>query len=192
MVRATAGARPAAAVRRSGKRAAQRADPRATEARKQGPSARSGGQARRSAAPGGKGRPARAAGCGLLAYASRGHPCHFPGVVGWLVVGQVPAQQQKRPSPCGPGLFEWSLSRPLRRCIVIVSQFCAIVNPCCACRCRCCSGCCFGPSRGALPPWGGRGVGSLSVAAPCWVAAEKSPLTAGRACCSIVLSVALR
>ena len=129
MVRATAGARPAAAVRRSGKRAAQRADPRATEARKQGPSARSGGQARRPAAPGGKGRPARAAGCGLLAYASRGHPCHFPGVVGWLVVGQVPAQQQKRPSPCGPGLFEWSLSRSPRRCSYSVARCRAVVKP---------------------------------------------------------------
>ena len=128
MVRATAGARPAAAVRRSGKRAAQRADPRATEARKQGPSARSGGQARRPAAPGGKGRPARAAGCGLLAYASRGHPCHFPGVVGWLWWGKSPRSNKKGPALAGRVFLSGRSAAHPRRCFYSVARCRAVVK----------------------------------------------------------------
>lgn len=180
MVRATAGARPAAAVAAVWKEGGACADPRATEAKRP----KGAEQARRPAARVGRVGPLGPRGAGGCHQAAGGTPATFRALscstapwraecsIGSAMAARSPARcagrawcgwakrKEGQPLQAGP-LLKWSLSRPLRRCIVIVSQFCAIVNPCCACRCRCCSGCCFGPSRGALPPWGGRGVGLL-------------------------------
>lgn len=73
---ATAGARPAAALGGGLDRGRRLRRP----ARHRCGVSEANGTGAAPSRAGGKGRPARAAGCGRLPSGSRGHPCNFPGV----------------------------------------------------------------------------------------------------------------